>query len=156
MQTLSQRHELTYPGFHSQWACKCFGSHSSALLLFSTMTTLARSAVTGAPLQDAPLLQKNSAKASTAHFPLSSCSGLREMINTSSPQIWAVLLPPRTHPYCGDIYILKYTSLFGARFHQLEWRNCLWLSWTVSRHLESWEGGGNEEIAQPPNLPRVL
>lgn len=46
MQTLSQRHELTYPGFHSHWASKSFGSHSSALLLSSTMTTLARSAVT--------------------------------------------------------------------------------------------------------------
>lgn len=46
MQTLSQRHELTYSGFHSQWASKSFGSHSSALLLSSPTTTLARAAVT--------------------------------------------------------------------------------------------------------------
>lgn len=64
-------------------------------------------------LYSTPLFQKDSAKPSMAHLWLSSCSGLRELINACSPQMWAVsyspgcILFPRIHSYCNDILHLK-------------------------------------------------
>lgn len=107
-----------------------FGSDSSALLLSSTVTTLARPAVTWCSSTRAhawwhsffffffrkrTLLNEAWPTFNSLHaVGYGSCSTparLRSGLFSCSP---------RTYPYCNDIYILKYTSLFWARFHQLE------------------------------------
>lgn len=119
---------------------KSLGSNSSALFLPSPTATLAKPAVTWcSPKRDPRLTSLFSCRRTllSQAWPTfnCSCSGLKELINASSLQMWAVSYSPVSILIVMTFYILKYTSLSrpdftswskGIVFGSPEWWPGIW------------------------------